>query len=103
MDKVPLYDIHGLKCDHCDYTKDDVPYEEYPEWIGVPCPVCGNSLLTQKDYNATKSIVHVITKVERIFGNKLAQIILGRGKYTRINFHGNGFSDAEFTEEKHII
>lgn len=43
--------ISGLKCDHCDYRDDSVQFSEYKESIGKPCPKCGNSLLTQEEYD----------------------------------------------------
>lgn len=43
--------ITGLKCDNCEYRDDDVQFSEYKESIGKPCPECGESLLTQEDYD----------------------------------------------------
>lgn len=45
--------IYGLKCDNasCDYEDMSVPREDYEQSIGKPCPKCGESLLTQEDYD----------------------------------------------------
>lgn len=43
--------ISGIKCDYCDYRKDDVNFKEYPEYINKECPKCGHNLLTEQDYN----------------------------------------------------
>ena len=100
MEKKPLYSVYGLKCDYCDFRLEDITYEEYPEWIDRPCPICGHSLLTQKDYDAVKSIVDIVDKIEKIFGKRFTRFILGKGKRTQINFHGNGWADAEIKEIK---
>ena len=43
--------ISGIKCDHCHYRDDDVQFSEYEQYINKPCPLCGRSLLTQKEYD----------------------------------------------------
>lgn len=43
--------ISGLKCDYCDYRDESVQFSEYQESINKPCPECGQSLLTEKEYN----------------------------------------------------
>lgn len=42
--------ISGLKCDYCNYRDDEVQFSEYKNSIGRLCPVCGNNLLTEKEY-----------------------------------------------------
>lgn len=50
--------ISGLKCDNkiCDYNDNTIKFEDYESYIGYPCPKCGESLLTQEDYNTTMNI-----------------------------------------------
>ena len=57
--------ISGIKCDtpHCNYREDDVTFEQYPNYINKPCPICSGNLLTQKDYDScvkTYKIVKVL-------------------------------------------
>ena len=94
----PLYEIHGLKCDFCDYKDDSIKYEDYPNWINKPCPICGHSLLTQEDYDATRSIVHIVDRIEKVLGPKLTRLLAGK-KRTRVNFHGKGWKDADIEEK----
>lgn len=62
---MPL-NISGLKCDYCDYRDDSVPYSDYPTSIGRPCPKCGESLLTQKQYNECEKIIRMVSRFEKI-------------------------------------
>lgn len=43
----------GLKCDKegCDYINPDINSDDYKNHINAPCPKCGSSLLTQKDFD----------------------------------------------------
>ena len=51
--------IYGLKCDNsvCDYNDETIKFEDYPNYIEHPCPKCGQSLLTQADFDTTMQIV----------------------------------------------
>lgn len=51
--------IYGLKCDNpsCDYNDETIKFEDYPKYIEHPCPKCGQSLLTQADFDTTMQIV----------------------------------------------
>ena len=51
--------ISGIKCDNTefDYRDDSVLFEDYHNWFNKPYPKCGENLLTEKDYNFTKTIV----------------------------------------------
>jgi hypothetical protein len=57
--------ISGLKCDNCTWRNDSVPFSDYQACIGMPCPKCGNNILTQKEYD---DCVRMIKKVEKIEG-----------------------------------
>ena len=52
--------ISGLKCDSCDYSDDSVKLEDYEKSIGKPCPNCGESLLTQEDYDCVMQRVQAV-------------------------------------------
>ena len=52
--KTPMMaNISGLKCDNpdCDYKDDTIDSVDYEQHIDKPCPDCGESLLTQDDYD----------------------------------------------------
>jgi len=55
-----MLDISGLKCDSCDYSDPSVKLEDYEKSIGKPCPKCGESLLTQEDYDGVMQIVQAV-------------------------------------------
>ena len=96
--------IKGIKCDtpHCNYKDDDVPFEDYKNWIDRPCPVCSRSLLTLEDYTATlnisiayyKSIVFIL---KHKYLGKILSWILHR---TNIELHGEGLKTATYKKEK---
>lgn len=62
--------IHSIKCDHCSWRDDTVPFEEYPSYLNKPCPHCGANLLTEKDYNKAKRILRFVAILNKIFGPK---------------------------------
>jgi hypothetical protein len=57
--------ISGLKCDYCDYRDDTVPYSDYPTSIGKPCPKCGESLLTQQEFDDCEKILRRVANIEK--------------------------------------
>lgn len=95
--------LGGLKCDtpHCNYFDPDIPVEDYPKWIGKPCPVCGRSLLTEEDYIAFMAIIEA-NKRAKEFEKKhkfLAKLL--KGKYIiQVSFNGGGFKTAKYTKRK---
>lgn len=52
--------ISGLKCDSCGFSDDSVKLEDYEKSIGRPCPECGESLLTQEDYDGVMQMVQAV-------------------------------------------
>ena len=59
-------EISGLKCDNCVYRDDDVKFSEYKNSIGRKCPKCGESLLTEKDYQKCLTEYKIIGKLNKI-------------------------------------
>lgn len=57
--------ISGLKCDNCTWRDDAIPFSDYPESIGKPCPNCGENLLTQKEYDNCIRVINRVEKAER--------------------------------------
>lgn len=60
-------DIHGIKCDACDYRDDEVKVEDYDKWLNKPCPKCGANLLTEADYNNVKMLIAITNSFNGIF------------------------------------
>ncbi len=61
-------DISGLKCDNptCNYNDPSVPLSDYESNINKPCPDCGESLLTQSDYDKTIQMVQAVEVLNKI-------------------------------------
>lgn len=64
-------EISGLQCDKpgCDYEEEGVPFSEYKDRIGEPCPECGTNLLTQADYNSCvkmMNFIEIFNKITRV-------------------------------------
>lgn len=52
--------ISGLNCDNCDFSDDSIKLEDYEGSIGMPCPNCGESLLTKEDYESVMDMVRAV-------------------------------------------
>lgn len=63
-----MLQLGGLKCNNqkCFYRNEDVQINEYQEWVNVPCPDCGEILLTQEDLNTVKLLVAGISIANKI-------------------------------------
>jgi hypothetical protein len=68
--------ISGLKCDNpnCDYIDPTVPFSDYEKSINKPCPECGESLLTQADYDKTLQIVRAMELLSKLSSSDLDNI-----------------------------
>ena len=73
-DVLSIISMGGLKCDTpgCNYINEFVPPSDYKNWIDCPCPKCGASLLTKKDYKSFKRMLYFITCINKI-GKLLGQ------------------------------
>ena len=58
--------ISGLKCDFCNYRDDSIPFEKYKESIGLPCPMCRHSLLTQEEYDDCLKLYANAEKINKV-------------------------------------
>jgi len=58
----------GLKCDNpsCDYINEDIPQEEYINYINAKCPKCGSVLLTQEDYDAMQEFHNLVAELNKL-------------------------------------
>lgn len=61
-------EIYGLKCDNtqCSWEDMSIPFEEYKNNIDVPCPMCGESILTKDDYEETSRLIKSIIVSSKI-------------------------------------
>ncbi len=51
-----ILEINGIKCDSCDYKDMSVQLKDYDSWLNKPCPICGENLLTEADYEMVKEL-----------------------------------------------
>ena len=58
--------ISGLKCDHCEYRDDNIKFSEYFYYIDRPCPDCGESLLTEAEFQDCLKIYAKVTTYNKI-------------------------------------
>lgn len=60
--------VKGIKCDNpeCDFKDMSVNFEDYKNWVNRPCPKCGANLLTTKDYNACRALLHISNFLNKI-------------------------------------
>ena len=61
----------GLQCDKpgCTYKNMEIQYEDYANWVDAPCPICGESLLTEADYKAAQDIVDAADLLSGLFSD----------------------------------
>ena len=43
-----------------------IPMKEYPKWVGVKCPKCGEIVLTEADFKSIKKLMN-FTKFLNLF------------------------------------
>ena len=75
--KIPVSTrIGGLKCDNpeCDYKDETIDSVDYEEHIDKPCPNCGESLLTQDDYDKVVKMQQAIKDLNNLFGDMGKQL-----------------------------
>jgi len=48
----------GIKCDNsaCDWEDRSVKREDLKQWINIPCPKCGENVLTPEDYGIVQAL-----------------------------------------------
>lgn len=85
--------INGLTCDNteCDY-QNDVPFEEYQDWLNKPCPKCGENLLTEDDLATTLALTELVKMFNEISDEDVASLL---GKSTED-------ANKEFCEENDL-
>ena len=60
MGNIQLQD-HTIQCDNpkCDYQT-IAQIAEFGKWVNKPCPICGENLLTQGDYDRFMIVVKAL-------------------------------------------
>ena len=83
----------GIKCDNpnCDFLDPNAPDDRIAEWLNVPCPKCGENLLTQEDLD---SVLEFEAKIAFINSLSEAELI----EMTKKIYGGE--IPAEFSEFK---
>jgi hypothetical protein len=68
VNKKPC-DIYGIRCDNknCSYEDMSVPFDQYESYVNKACPLCGENLLTEKDYNITKELMEGKNMIKNLF------------------------------------
>lgn len=80
----------GIKCDNpnCDFVDTETPDAEIAQWLGVPCPKCGENLLTQEDldtslkFHAMMDLINGMTEEElteytkHVYGGEIPEEII---------------------------
>ena len=62
-----VLDVHGIKCDTCNWRDDSVQFSEYKKYLNKKCPNCDALLLTMDDYLFTKKFRRINLIVNIIF------------------------------------
>lgn len=66
----------GLNCDNpnCDWSDMSIEVSDYKNWVNKPCPECGESLLTQEDYDKTVKFMDAINLINSIPPDQLEEL-----------------------------
>lgn len=96
MKKIVHIENHDLLCDACGHVEKNVPAETTEQrhaCIGLPCPVCGASLLTQEDFEAAERM-HAFADLANkwlgpIFGKEQSEMKPEDGETYSINPRAN--------------
>lgn len=89
------FKVGGIKCDtpHCNYKDMSVKYEDYPDYIGKPCPICGSNLLTQADYDSIKFMEKLMSNpILNAINDICLKLGMEESHYT-VNMNGTGKMD----------
>lgn len=62
--------ISGLKCDNpdCNWEDPSIQLNEYPDWVGKGCPLCGEVVLTNEAWQTVQKIICIENAVNRFSG-----------------------------------
>jgi hypothetical protein len=65
----------GIKCDNieCGYLDKESPDENLADWLNVPCPMCGENLLTQEDLDTCLNFDKAIEMINNMSEEELIE------------------------------
>lgn len=67
-------DASGIKCDSCDWVDMTVKGEDYINWLNKPCPVCGENVLTEADYNSYVVLTEAMAAINKMSPETLQEM-----------------------------
>ena len=67
---------HGLKCDNpkCDWHDSSILFSDYKQWLNVPCPKCGENVLTESDFKNAEALRKAIDIVNSMSPEELEEL-----------------------------
>jgi hypothetical protein len=89
--------VGGLKCDspNCDFRDDSIKREDYESCVGMPCPECGASLLTEHDYEFMLELERTVGYLNTLAGELPEQ---EADFQLEVNLNGSGVPAFEVRE-----
>ena len=69
--------VKTMKCDAptCDYITSDVSNDTIGDYLHKPCPLCGESLLTDEDYEKFKSYIKLQDNFNKVAGKIMDEVM----------------------------
>lgn len=95
--------IKGLKCDNpaCSWRDEGITFEEYAHWLNRPCPLCGQNVLTDADYDTAQFLMKICRHPVIRFLNRLAACFPKKHYRTDLGMDGTGkVKFTKISEEK---
>ena len=87
----------GIECDNpeCDWIDYTVTTEQLPSYLGIPCPKCGENLLTEEDLKLATDFELAVEKINKMTPEELenfAKLIPEEHMKTLMeNFNGTNY------------
>lgn len=69
--------IGGLVCDNteCDWEDMTIKLEDYGQYVNMPCPKCGENVLTEEDYKGVVDMVNAVEMANTMSPNQLEEML----------------------------
>ncbi len=73
---VEITQSGGIFCDNpdCGWGDETIKVEDYKDWVNKPCPDCGESVLTQDDFDKTNKFMDAINVINSIPPDELEKM-----------------------------
>ncbi len=74
MEGIKIVDHGGMKCDNpnCDWEDANLYYRDVA--VGAPCPKCGESILTQEDFDSANKLEKAVEAFEGLTEERVAYL-----------------------------